>query len=81
MIKSGFIIDTGRFEIIRDCQYDDKRIEGMFYRVDDKDIIPIAYVYPIEHKNKLKLTAKEAKIRYDKIINDIYYKELPKVRE
>ncbi len=83
MIRKGFMIDTLKFEYLRDCTYDDTRIEGMFVKVDGKDLIPAAYVYPIENKNKVLFNLeglKASKKQHEDRIARVFYKELPNLR-
>jgi hypothetical protein len=83
MIKKGIIIDTMRFTIERECTYDDTVVESMFYKVDGKDLIPAAYVYPAERKVELELnleTMREIKKEYEDRVAIFYYQVLPKMR-
>jgi len=82
MIKSGFIINADKNTIERDCQYDDKRIEGMFVKVDGQ-LLPAAYVFPIEHKAvviELLNQIAASKKAHDALVADIYYKQFMKYR-
>lgn len=83
MVKDGFIINVTESKIERLCSYDDKIVDSMFVKVDGKDLIPAAYVYPTQSRAEVEhllLTLKEAKLRYDKIVSEIYYQRLPKLR-
>lgn len=82
MIKQGFIIDAGKFEFVRDCQYDDKLTKGMFVKVNG-DLLPAAYVYPIENKQRvldLMKACKDSKTAHDNLVADVFYKQLHKLR-
>lgn len=83
MIRKGIIIDTMKFTIVRECSYDDVLVEAMFYRVDGEDLIPAAYVYPLENKEELEILLadmREAKKSYDEQVAHFYYKVLPRLR-
>jgi hypothetical protein len=82
MIRKGFLIDTMKFTVIRDCEYDVKLVEGLFYKVDGQ-LIPSAYVFPIENKEGLEIIladARRMKKQYDDYVANLYYKVLPRFR-
>lgn len=89
MIKKGFVIDTQRHTIDREIEYDDTRVDGLWYREQGKsskegaNLIPIAFVFPIEHKESVQILLgmlAHAKKAYDDAVAKIYYKEFPKYR-
>lgn len=83
MIRKGIIIDTMKFTIVRECSYDDVLVEAMFYRVDGEDLIPAAYVYPLENKEELEVVLEAMrgiKKAYDEQVAHFYYKILPQLR-
>lgn len=82
MSQRGFVIDLTRFTI-SPCTYDPRRIDDLFVRVNGKDLIPAAYVFPEASKDKLIELVQELerlKKSYDDEVARIYYKELPKIR-
>jgi len=79
----GFIINTSQFHIVRNCEFEPKIIEDLYVRVDGKDLIPSIYVYPIAAKETVLSyleTLKKAKAEYNKIVEGIFYRDLPNVR-
>lgn len=81
-MAKGFIADFQRFTITP-CTYEPKRVDDLYFKVNGKDLIPIAYIFPEESKDALVEKLKELeklKIEYDKAVARIYYKELPKLR-
>lgn len=83
MIKKGIIIDTLRLSIERECSYNDERIDGMYYKVDGKDLIPIAYIYPIKQREAVQVALdkmKLAKDAYNKAESELFYRILPSLR-
>jgi hypothetical protein len=83
MLKKGIIIDTMHIKIERECMYEDQRVDGMYFQVDSKDLIPCAYIFPIENREKVaeQLTIlKAAKKTYEDIQANIYYKVFPTLR-
>ncbi len=83
MIREGIILDMSRYEIARECTYDDTIVEGMFVKVDGKDLIPAAYIYPRDKRELIQIQIdklKAAKKVYDDIQADIFYKQLPAIR-
>lgn len=85
MIVKGILIDPHtHFKIERECSYDTQRIDGMYVKVDGKDLIPIAYIYPLEHKAAIEALLKElrdAKKAFEDVQSRIFYREFPKFRE
>jgi hypothetical protein len=82
MLRKGFIIDTSKFTFERSCTYDDKRIDGMFYKVEG-DLIPIAYIFPEHVKDEVMNILAElrsARKTYDDFVANMFYKILPKLR-
>lgn len=86
MIRKGFIINTSTHNIDYECEYDDTRIDGMYVKClynGRKEIIPAAYVFPIENKRAIEMLLIQlatAKKNYDDIVADVYYKQFPKLR-
>lgn len=89
MIKKGIIIDIQKSQVSNEIEYDDTRVDGMFYKVvkhpskDGLGLSPIAYIFPIENRlevEKLLKHLKELKDAYDKEVSRVYYQEMPKLR-
>lgn len=83
MTRKGIIIDCVRNTVVRECMYDDKRVEGIYVRVDGKDLIPAAYVYPLENREHVEIQLAriaKAKKEYDDITSEVFYKALPSFR-
>ena len=71
-----------KFRIEKEGMYDDKRIDDMYVKFDG-EIIPAAYIYPYENKEKILELLEElktAKKIFDDIQNRIFYKDLSKLR-
>lgn len=83
MDTNGILISTTEFRIIREVTYDkDKRVDGMYYKVGN-DLIPAAYIFPIENREAVQSqldTLKTLKKIYDDEVAKIYYKVFPKLR-
>lgn len=86
MIRKGFIINVSTHSISHECEYDDARVEGMYVKCSydgRKEIIPAAYVFPIENKQAIEILLiqlEAAKKAYDDIVADVYYKQFPRLR-
>ena len=83
MIRQGIIIDPHtKFEIIKECNYDDIRIDGMYVKANG-ELLPAAYVYPIENRDKVLEalnSLKLAKKQFDDLQANIFYKVFPTLR-
>lgn len=85
MIKKGILIDLSmsKYVIVREVTYDDKRVDDMYVKVDGKDLIPAAYIFPVENREKVqeqlnRMTA--ARKVFDDLQAEIYYKIFPTLR-
>lgn len=80
----GILIDPHtNFCIEREVTYENTRIDNMYYKVDGKDLIPIAYLFPIERKQDvldLLQALKDAKNAWEATQARIFYVEFPKLR-
>lgn len=83
MIKSGILIDPHtNFNIVKRGNYDDKRVEELYVKFE-KELIPAAYVYPIENEVAIQQALdklKQAKAAFEAIQAEVFYKILPKLR-
>jgi hypothetical protein len=86
MNRKGVIIDPGTLTM-NECEYVDKKIEGMYFSVTvgsyKSEIMPAAYVSPIENKEKVQECLdilKASKKAYDDKFAEIYYKVFPTLR-
>lgn len=82
MMKQGFVIDTTRNVILKTGHYDTELVDGMFLKFDG-ELLPVAYVFPIEHKESIQELLNQlakAKKEYDDTVARIYYKEFQKFR-
>lgn len=83
MIKTGIMIDPHtEFKIQKKGKYDNKRIDELYVKFEG-ELIPAAYVYPLENEvavldalNRLKV----AKKAFEDVQAEIFYKVLPKLR-
>lgn len=90
MIRKGFVIDTLKYEIVRDVEYDDKVFDDFYVReqgVSSKEganILFAAMTFPIECKSAVKLhldNLKRAKKEFDDLQAQVFYKEFPRLRK
>lgn len=80
--KSGILVDVGNFKIVREITYDDIKVDGMFHKVDG-ELLPAAYIFPIENKDKVIEQLERLKTKrkeWDDLTAEIYYKVFPKLR-
>lgn len=88
MIRKGIVIDCHtKFEIIGNCEYEDRKVDGMYYKIitgmSAGELIPAAYIYPVEHREAiftLLCELKDAKKAFDDIQSRVFYKDFPKYR-
>lgn len=83
MPANGILVNFSNHTIIGEITYDKhKRVDEMYYKVGN-DIIPAAYIFPIENRQPVQdqlNILKKAKLDYDNLVADIYYKVLPTLR-
>lgn len=83
--KTGLLADfaRGKARILGEVEYDDtKRIEGMYYNTPAGPIA-ITYIYPLKSRDKLisiMNRLNEVNKQADDVTNEMFYKELPKLR-
>lgn len=83
MIKEGIIIDTVKNRVERECTYDDKRVDDIYVKVDNKDLIPAAYVFPRKNREHVEIQLAriaKAKKEYEDIQSEVFYKAFPSLR-
>lgn len=89
MRRKGFVIDTLKYEIVRDVEYDDTVFDGFYVRElgvsakEGANILFSAMTFPIECKEQVKMALedlKRAKKEFDDLQARIYYKVFPQIR-
>jgi hypothetical protein len=83
MLRDGIIFEPSSFTIIKECKYDDKRVEDLYFKVDGKDLCPAAYIFPLERKAEVEVLLAElrkAKKEYDDKVAHVFYKVFPTLR-
>jgi len=90
MIRKGIVIDTLKFEIVNEVEYDDQLIDGFYVRDVNKsskegaNLLFAAFVFPVESKPQVEMALKdlkEAKKTFEDIQARIFYKMFPRLRK